>query len=400
MLKRALFTMLMLAIPVATAFGLYHAYRQFHVPAKKITAVEPRYFVANNRYVRAFIYWMVNKHNFIAIDNGRKAIQQSMPEFIKEKGPEYLDNWAQVLAFVPMPAVGNLSPNVRGKFVNTNDLGYRSPLNFLAQIAEAKRLKAKGVKIGVFTGGSVGFGLYSDDDETDIVGYMNQLSRQRDGNIKFYNFAMGSYTSAEELNALVTYAAALEPDLLVVFDGFNDALRLTEPTAYNAGVGVPFMYLSFRKSHSVIFHSEYLDRVYDVDNVSAEQEAEFFEHYQRNIRLMSRIMTGPGKAMVVATQPISYFKNVCYPAPPHKFYENLKRFYPKMVAAARDISSEQRISYLDLTGVFDGPQDRCSGTFADTVHMTSAGQRVIAERLYSAAAKALDQKQPPRKGQR
>ncbi len=397
MLKRAIFVLLMLAIPTSATIGMYFAFRALRVPTgKDVTAVEPQALLSQSPLVLSIVSWLTNQYNFLAFDNGRKALDQGIPAIIKAKGTEYRDNWAQVLAFVPIPGVsGNFLPNVRGKFVNTNDLGYRGTVNFRAQIAEAKQWKARGGKIAVYTGGSVAFGLYSDDDRTDIVGYLNQMSREQGSKIKFYNFAMGSYTSGEELNALVTYAAALEPDLLIVFDGFNDAIRLTHPPPYNVGIGVPYMYLSTRKSTPVLFQSEYLDRVYDANNVSAEQEAEFFEHYERNIRLMARIMAGGGGTTIVATQPLGFYKNACSHPPPGSYLNDIAGFYPKMIAAARAVSAEQKITYLDLTGVFEGSQDRCRGAYADSVHMASVGQRVIAERLYGASIKALSMKRPP-----
>lgn len=395
MLKRASFVVLMLAIPLATAGFLYLTYWGFHVPARgdiKVVSLRPGW--ASNPHVRQLASWLIYQNNRLVFDSAKKAIDDNIPDIVKANGTEYRDGWAQVLAFVLMPGTsGALQPNVRSKFVNTNDLGYRGSQNYLAQVAEAARLKAGGTKIAVLTGGSVAYGLYSDNDDTDIVGHLNRLARERGDAIRFYNFAMGSYTSADELNALVTYAAALEPDLLIAFHGFNDAIRLTESTTYNMGIGVPSMYRAFRGTHPIAFKSEYLDRVYDVENISPEQEIEFFEFYSRNIRLMSSIMSGEGKGMVVATQPVSWFRNVCYKNP-SKFLSDFARFYPKMIAAARSISAKQAITYLDLTGAFEGPADRCQGTFADSVHMTSAGQRVMAEHLYPASIKALSQRVP------
>lgn len=392
MLKRIAFFFIMLAIPVIGTVGLYYGYLALRGPQEGQTIlVEPRGFLANNTYVRRFIYWLSRQHNWIAIDNGRKHIDKVIAGLVKEKGKDYRDNWAEALVFVPIPGVtGNHLPNVRGKYVNTNDLGYRSSLNFLAQIAEARTLKAQGVRIAVFTGGSAGFGLYSDDDQTDIVGYLNQMAGAEGGRVRFYNFAMGSYTSAEELNALVTYAAALEPDLLIVFDGFNDALRLTEPAVYSVGVGVPFMYLSFRQGHAIAFQSEYLDRKYDLGQITPEQQAEFFEHYQRNIRLMARVMASGGGTTIVSTQPIGFFRSICNPPiVQSKLIDNFVKFYPKLIAAAREVSIAQRITYLDLTGLFEGPEEKCRGTFLDSVHMSSAGQKVVADHLYAAVVKAL-----------
>lgn len=391
--KRFVFFLLMLAIPVVVATGLYFGYRALRAakPGESMV-LEPRAWLAGNPYVRRMIDWFSYQYNSIGIDKARMLIEEDEPELIKEKGKEYEDNLAEALAFVPVPGVtANLMPNVRGKYLNTNDLGYRSPLNYLDQIAEAKRLRAQGVKIAVLTGGSAAFGLYSDDDRTDIVGYMNRSSVADGGRIRFYNFANAGYTSAEELNALVNYASALEPDLLIVFDGFNDALRLTEPVAHGVAVGVPYAYPSLRAAWPTAFRSAFLDRTYDVAHVSPAQEAEFFENYQRSMRLMATIMAGSGGHMVLATQPVAYFRNPCNQvAGGNPFFENLAAFYPKLISAARRVSATNGITYLDLTGVFERPQARCQDNFSDSVHMRSAGQKVIAEHLYRAAREAMN----------
>lgn len=390
--KRVAFVVLMLAIPVVVAAGLYYSYRVLRASAvKDLVIVEPRYWLANNSTLHKIVFWLTNRGPRPFHDSAKKALEQTLEVLAQSKGAEYRDNWLQVLTFVPIPAVSdNLLPNVRGRFVNTNDLGYRGTLNYRAQIAEARKLKGDGFRIAILTGGSAAFGTFSDDERTDIVGHLNQMSRDQGGKIRYYNFAMPSYTSAQELNALVTYAAALEPDLLIAFHGFDDALRLTEPGTYNVGIGVPYIYLSFRKSQTVFFRSEYLDRVYDVDKVTAEQEAEFLEHYRRNIRLMAKVMAGRGGTMIVATQPVRFFGSSCQGGQRStKFVENFRRFYPKMIESARDTSSAQKTGYLDLTAVFSGSGDRCREVFADAVHLTSYGQRVVADRLHAAVTKTL-----------
>src|SRR5262245_43836745 len=87
-------------------------------------------------------------------------------------------------------------------------------------VKEARILKSSGFKIVVFTGGSVTFGAFSDNDDTTITAYLNHLLTQIGRRVKVYNFAMGSYASDDELASLVMYASDTDPDLLVVMDGY------------------------------------------------------------------------------------------------------------------------------------------------------------------------------------
>jgi len=84
----------------------------------------------------------------------------------------YEVNWAEVNVMVPMPYVGgNYKPNIRGVYVNTNDLGYRGVTDHEQMLKEARILKSGGFNIVVFTGGSAAFGAFSDNDDTTITAY-------------------------------------------------------------------------------------------------------------------------------------------------------------------------------------------------------------------------------------
>jgi len=303
---------------------------------------------------------------------------------------EYARNWAEVMKWVPIPGVsGNLNPNVRGKYVNTNDLGYRSLINFRDQIALAKQQKADGKKVVVLVGGSTAFGTYSNDDDTSIVGYLNANSAAHGSELTFYNFANGSYTSEEELNALADYANQLNPDLLIIMDGANDAFRMADPDVYHVGIGVPFTYLTIRAVYPSQFKSDWLDRTYDVNALSSVDVSEFFDFYERNLHLMIAIMKSLGGSTVLATQPVADVRNPCYAPATRPIDINLQKFMPMMAAASNSVAVNEDMQHLDLTGIFDGPNELCRGSFFDTVHLASVGQRKVAERLYNASMQVL-----------
>jgi len=212
----------------------------------------------------------------------------------------YEVNWAEVVVMVPVPYVGgNYKPNIRGIYVNTNDLGFRGVTDHEQLVKEARILKSSGFKIVVLTGGSAAFGAFSDDDDTTITAYLNLFLTQIGRRVKVYNFAMGSYTSDDELASLVMYASDTDPDLLVVMDGYNDAVRGSKGGRAALGVGIPYAYPTLREVYPASFQSSFLDKKYQVG--SSEALEAIRKRYERNMKRMKSFMNGIGGEILFAT---------------------------------------------------------------------------------------------------
>jgi lysophospholipase L1-like esterase len=292
-------------------------------------------------------------------------------------GP-YKANWAQVNTLVPVPYVGgHYKPGIRGPYVNTNDLGYRGVIHHERIIEEARALKSDGFKIVIFTGGSAAFGAYSDDDETTITAYLNLFLSKAGRRVKVYNFAMGSYTSDDELASLVMYASDTHPDLLIVMDGYNDSLRgALEP--YTKGVGIPYAYDTIRKAYQVPFQSVFLDKKYEVG--SAEAFDAITQRYERNLKRMKLFMEITGGQVIFATQPLKHYNNNTVNCQQDKedFLDLVIHQYPQLIRTSQDAAGSE--GYLNLSNAFSTFTDACS-FFIDRIHMSSAGQKIVARQL-------------------
>ena len=111
-----------------------------------------------------------------------------------------------------------------------NELGFRGPLP----------AKAKGdeYRIIVLGGSTVyaGFPL-----ENSIPGQLEQLFH-RDGraNVRVYNWGVPAYVSGQELTEMAHTVTDYQPDLVIVYDGFND---LYFPYTIDPRPGYPFTWL-------------------------------------------------------------------------------------------------------------------------------------------------------------
>lgn len=290
----------------------------------------------------------------------------------------YNANWTQANVLVPVPYVGaNYMPGIRGPYVNTNDLGYRGVTHHEQIVENARALKLAGFRIVIFTGGSAAFGAYSDDDETTITAYLNLFLTKAGRPVRVYNFAMGSYTSDDELASVVMYALDTSPDLLVVMDGYNDAVR-GSLESYAKGVGIPYAYDTIREAYQVPFRSTFLDKRYVVG--SAEAFEAIRKRYDRNLKRMKTLMESNGGRVLFTTQPLKHYNNNTLNCQQDKerFLDFVIHQYPKLIQTSQEAAGNH--GYLDLTNAFSGFTDACP-FFVDRIHMSSAGQQVIARQL-------------------
>ena len=317
---------------------------------------------------------------YLKLTGTSNPINRWIPSYLGRSEPlsPYKANWAQANVLVPVPYVGaNYMPGIRGPYVNTNDLGYRGVTQHDQIVEDARSLKLAGFKIVIFTGGSAAFGAYSDDDETTITAYLNLFLSKAGRRIKVYNFAMGSYTSDDELASVVMYALDTSPDLLVVMDGYNDAVR-GSLESYAKGVGIPYAYDTIRKAYQVPFQSTFLDKKYEVG--SAEAFEAIRKRYDRNLKRMKMLMESNGGRVLFTTQPLKHYNNNTLNCQQDKggFLDFVIQQYSRLIRISQEAAGND--SYLDLSNAFSGFKDACP-FFADRIHMSSAGQQVVAREL-------------------
>ena len=117
-------------------------------------------------------------------------------------------------------------PNLRRRFFRTNALGLRG--------AEVETPKPAGRLRVVVMGGSVAWGLGSTADERTVAGWLQAELRQRlpGRDLEVVNAGQPGFVSGQELLLFHRAVAALSPDLVLLFDGYNDVeADLTNPVS-------------------------------------------------------------------------------------------------------------------------------------------------------------------------
>jgi lysophospholipase L1-like esterase len=111
-----------------------------------------------------------------------------------------------------------MQPNLRRRFFRTNSLGLRGP--------ETPRVKPpRRFRIAVL-GGSSAWGVGSTADERTVPGQIEARLRELlpGIDVEVLNAAQPGFVSAQELIHFHRSIASLDPDLVVLFDGYNDVV--------------------------------------------------------------------------------------------------------------------------------------------------------------------------------
>ena len=116
----------------------------------------------------------------------------------------------------PLPIV-HYEPNQKTDTVTINSHGFRGE--------EFDKEKINDNEYRIFMlGGSVMFGIYATSDNTTIPGYLqefyDEFPTERD--IRIINAGVNGHESFAEINLIKNKIIQLQPDLIIIFDGWND----------------------------------------------------------------------------------------------------------------------------------------------------------------------------------
>ena len=112
-----------------------------------------------------------------------------------------------------------LVPNQHLQTININDQGFRG--------SEISAQKSDNTYRIFFLGGSTAFGSGSTSDSTTIPGYLQSMYDVRDlpFEMEVINAGVGSAPSYVEYRTIKDRLLDLDPDLFIIYDGWNDANR-------------------------------------------------------------------------------------------------------------------------------------------------------------------------------
>ena len=116
-----------------------------------------------------------------------------------------------------------LIPNQQNHSTTINSLGFRGDEFSLEKPADVYRI--------FMVGGSTMFGHGATSDNTTIPGYLQNLFKNSDNdfNIEIINSGIQGADSFDELNLIETKLLDYNPDMLVIYDGWNDLRAQNSP---------------------------------------------------------------------------------------------------------------------------------------------------------------------------
>jgi hypothetical protein len=206
------------------------------------------------------------------------------------------------------------TPNIRSGYITTNDLGYRGEINF-SHLPSVQ--VDKNYRYIVLLGGSAAFGAYSSSDEKCISAVLEKKlnNELKDGKpFKVINLGMGFYNSFQELISYLLYGLKYKPEVVITFDGFNDA---TVPLIQNKRVPlVSGGYYRIRKLidgiNKKFLKKKEINKLPSIktkesaswDKESMDYENDVVELYKRNLDLICLISKNKGAKVLLCLQPI------------------------------------------------------------------------------------------------
>ena len=110
-------------------------------------------------------------------------------------------------------------PDQHFQTININNLGFRGQDLSAQKPDDTYRI--------FFLGGSTAFGYGSTSDETAIPGYLQTMYDARDlpFEVEVINAGISGVTSYTEYNMVKDRLLSMEPDLFIIYDGWNDASK-------------------------------------------------------------------------------------------------------------------------------------------------------------------------------
>ena len=267
-----------------------------------------------------------------------------MEKIITMDKKRHLGEWISFRSF---------TPNISGTYINTNDYGMRSKWNLKEMVQRAKKNQNEGIKNIIILGGSVAFGYGATSDKKTISSFLDDMLKE-DG-YEVFNLAQGGYTSYMDLFSLSTMGLYLEPNIIIVIEGYADTLQL----AYESKGG------------------DLAWGLFSGSDKNLEPEFAFGFHYQNLITIL-----GLGKNLerqaILALQPLSGFEN-------NSTIENEKikkmwALYPRIREIMKLAAKKNNAQFLDLSVIFKEDVDS-NINFFDKAHLTVTGQKKVANAL-------------------
>ena len=306
------------------------------------------------------------------MDNHRKELMEKIQRdfhFKNVNAEEYVKEVEQIITMEKKRHLGewvsfkSFTPNISGTYITTNDYGMRSRFNLREMVQRARSNRREGIRNVIILGGSVAFGYGAVNDKQTISRILNDILRE--DKYEVFNLAQGGFTSFMDLFSLSTIGLYLEPDIIIVMEGYADTYHL-----FYDSKGGELAWGLFNKSEEKM-----------------DPEFAFNFHYQ-NLDAILRLGTHMNRQVILALQPLSGFENNSTIE-----IEKIKKmwpFYPRIREVMQLAAENNNAEFLDLSVIFKD-EKKSSVNFFDKAHLTGTGQKKVAM-IFAEAIKSIGAK--------
>lgn len=290
-----------------------------------------------------------------------------------------------------------INPNVHTDTININSMGLRG--------GEIPSRYDDTIRI-VVVGGSAAMACgATSDDKTFTAILENELNKAARGNKRYevINAGLPSAIAMQEFVLITLKIIDLEPDIVIVFDGFNDMVgsilndkrpgypwRYSElEKALNISITKAFIrkrLMNYRPTKKIltILEENRLKRMKTSEDYSLNLPAVDF--YEKSLDRIAHLLKSYGIKPVFAYQPSIYFKTPKTELERSVLEgksENRVRILTEMLElgknAMREAADNNEVIFINCIPAFDGCNE---DIFYDTVHFGDRGQEVLGEFLY------------------
>jgi lysophospholipase L1-like esterase len=230
-------------------------------------------------------------------------------------------------------------------------------------VQRARNNRRADIRNIVILGGSTAFGYGVINDKQTISRVLNSMLGE-DG-YEVFNLAQGGFTSFMDLFSLSAIGLYLEPDIIIVMEGYADIFHL----AYKSNGG------------------ELAWGLFSGSERKSDPKFAFGFHYQ-NLDAILRLGTQSDRQVILAFQPLSGFENDS--TIDNDKIKKVWTFYPRIREMMRLVAENNGAEFLDLSTIFK-EEKNSSINFFDQVHLTVTGQRKVAS-VFAEKIKGLDVK--------
>ena len=239
-------------------------------------------------------------------------------------------------------SVSNIDPNQHFDTININTEGFRGK--------EISPLKPDDTFRIFIIGGSTVYGTGSESDITTMPGFLQGEFDNYDTsyNVEIVNAGISGAWSFSEIQLVKNKILNLEPDMLVIFEGWNDLGRFSD--------------FSTDDSDITSWTDTWKDRWLDICQIGNEQ------NFQTIITLQPFVGTGNKN---LSEEEFSWFlKN------DHSRLLKLYESYNQQLSSLEDSCSKT----MDLRNAFDDYHDET--IFWDSVHVGNKGNSILGKKLF------------------